>query len=130
MITLKNWYQQQPEVVYFVQTDYQGDEFMKKLVRSKMSKEAWDKIVDRYSDREIYKVITENHSGELHRWVYFKEGEQMCTNIDTVISLIVVYVIGFLCIALVGYRVGCWIGEKTAYKRFTKVCNVCRNKDK
>jgi len=30
MITLKNWYQQQPEVVYFVQTDYQGDKFMKK----------------------------------------------------------------------------------------------------
>ena len=54
----------------------------------------------------------------------------MCTTIDTVISLIVVYVIGFLCIALVGYRVGWWIGEKTAYKRFTKVCNVCRNKDK
>ena len=25
MITLKNWYQQQPEVVYFVQTDYQGE---------------------------------------------------------------------------------------------------------
>ena len=36
---------------------------------------AWDKIVAKYSDREIYKVITENHSGELHRWVYFKEGE-------------------------------------------------------
>ena len=75
MITLKNWYQQQPEVVYFVQTDYQGDEFMKKLVRSKMSKEAWDKTVNRYSGCEIYKVITENHSGELHRWFYFKEGE-------------------------------------------------------
>ena len=75
MITLKNWNQQQPEVVYFVQTDYQGDEFMKKLVRSKMPKEQWDKTVAKYSSREIYKVITENHSGELHRWVYFKEGE-------------------------------------------------------
>ena len=75
MITLKNWYQQQPEVVYFVQTDYQGDEFMKKLVRREMSKEAWDKMVDRYSNREIYKVETENHGGELHRWFYFKEGE-------------------------------------------------------
>ena len=51
----------------------------------------------------------------------------MCTNIDTVISLIVVYIIGFLCIALIGYRIGWWIGEKTAYKRFTKVCNECRN---
>lgn len=75
MITLKNWYKQQPEVVYFVQTDYQGDEFMKKLVRSEMSKEQWDKMIDRYSEREIFKVETENHSGELHRWVYFKEGE-------------------------------------------------------
>ena len=51
----------------------------------------------------------------------------MCTNIDTVISLIVVYVIGFLCIALIGYRIGCWIGEKTAYKRFDRICNECRN---
>jgi len=75
MITLKNWYQQQPKVVYFIQTNFQGDEFMKKLVRSEMSKEQWDKTVDRYSDCEIYKVITENHSGELHRWFYFKEGE-------------------------------------------------------
>ena len=75
MITLKNWNQQQPEVVYFVQTDFQGDEFMKKLVRSKMSKEQRDKTVDRYSDYEIYKVITENHNGELHSWVYFREGE-------------------------------------------------------
>ena len=75
MITLKNWYKQQPEVVYFVQTDYQGDEFMKKLVRSEMSKEQWDKTVDRYSDCEIYKVITENVNGELRSWVYFKEEE-------------------------------------------------------
>ena len=71
MITLKNWDKQQPEVVYFVQTDYQGDEFMKKFV----TKEQWDKIVAKYSDCEIYKVITENHGGELHSWVYFKEGE-------------------------------------------------------
>ena len=75
MITLKNWYKQQPEVVYFIQTDYQGDEFMKKLVRSEMSKERWDKTVAKYSDCEIYKVITENVDGELHSWVYFKEGE-------------------------------------------------------
>ena len=75
MITLKNWNKQQPEVVYFIQTNFQGDEFMKKLVRSEMTKEQWDKFVARFSDREIYKVITENHSGELHSWVYFREGE-------------------------------------------------------
>ena len=75
MITLKNWYQQQPEVVYFVQTDFQGDEFIKKFVRSKMPKEQWDKMVAKYSDREIHKAETENIGGELHRWFYFKEGE-------------------------------------------------------
>lgn len=75
MITLKNWYQQQPEVVYFVQTNYQGDEFMKKIVRSEMNNEQWDKTIAKYSDCEIYKVITENIGSELHRWVYFKEGE-------------------------------------------------------
>ena len=75
MITLKNWYQQQPEVVYFIQTDFQGDEFMKKLVRSEMPKEQWDKMVAKYSDREIHKVETINVGGELHRWFYFKEGE-------------------------------------------------------
>ena len=75
MITLKNWKEQQPQVVYFIQTDFQGDEFMKKLVRREISKEQWDKTVAKYSDREIYKVITENHSGELHSWVYFREGE-------------------------------------------------------
>ena len=75
MITLKNWYKQQPEVIYFVQTDFQGDEFMKKLVRREMQKEQWDKTVAKYSDREIYRVETENINGELHRWVYFKEGE-------------------------------------------------------
>ena len=75
MITLKNWNKQQPEVIYFVQTDYQGDEFMKKFVRSKMSKERWDKVIAKYSDYEIYKVETINVGGELHSWVYFKEGE-------------------------------------------------------
>ena len=75
MITLKNWYKQQPEVVYFVQTDFQGDEFMKKLVRSEMSKEQWNKTVDKFVNREIYRIEFENINGKLHSWVYFKEGE-------------------------------------------------------
>lgn len=75
MITFKNWKDKQPEVVYFIQTNFQGDEFMKKLVRSEMSKERWDKVVAKYSDREIYKVETINVGGELHSWVYFKEGK-------------------------------------------------------
>ncbi len=76
MITLKNWYQQQPEVVYFVQMNWQDDEqILCKLVRSETSKEVWDKTIAKYSDREIYRVDTENVDGELHSWVYFKEGE-------------------------------------------------------
>lgn len=48
---------------------------MKGFVRRKMTKEQWDKVVARYSNCEIYKVITENVGGELHSWVYFREGE-------------------------------------------------------
>ena len=28
------------------------------------------------------------------------------------------------------YKIGCKQGEKTAYRRFTKACNECRNKNK
>ena len=75
IITLKNWDKQQPEVVYFIQTNFQGDEFMKKLVRSEMSKEQWDKTVDKFANREIYRIEFENVNGKSHCWVYFKEGE-------------------------------------------------------
>lgn len=72
MITLKNWNEQQPEVVYFIQINWQNDEFMKKLVRRKMTKSEWDKAIAKYSDREIDKVETKNINGELHSWVYLK----------------------------------------------------------
>ena len=43
-------------------------------------------------------------------------------------------VITLICIVIffqiLMYKIGCKQGEKTAYNRFTKVCNVCRNKDK
>ena len=58
-----------------ISTREQKNQILKKLVRSEMSKEQWDKTVARYSDREIYKVITENIGGELHSWVYFREGK-------------------------------------------------------
>lgn len=78
IVTLDNcqeWFEQQPEVVYFVQTDYQGDEFMKKLVRREMSEEQWDKMVARFSNREIHRIEFENVDGKPHCWVYFREGE-------------------------------------------------------
>ena len=41
-------------------------------------------------------------------------------------------VVALICIAIffqiVMYKIGFMQGEKTAYKRFTKVCNECRNK--
>lgn len=76
MITLKNWNQQQPEVVHFVQLIWQDDDFIRKivkLVRSEIPKEQWDKTVAEYSDREINKVVTQNVDGELHSWVYFED---------------------------------------------------------
>lgn len=72
MITLKNWKDKQPEVVYFIQTNWQNDEFMKRFVRRKMTKEQWDKAIANYSDREIDKIEIENVNGELHSWVYLK----------------------------------------------------------
>ena len=35
-----------------------------------------------------------------------------------------------MCECSIMYKIGCMQGEKTAYKRYTKTCNVCRNKDK
>ena len=49
-----------------------------------------------------------------------------CVNWDFVIESIGVIVFSNILM----YKLGFMQGEKTAYKRFTKVCNVCRNKDK
>ena len=49
-----------------------------------------------------------------------------CVNWDFVIESIGVIVFSNILM----YKLGCMQGEKTAYKRFTKVCNVCRNKNK
>ena len=79
MITLDNckeWFYQQPEKLTFIELNFQEDQrVLCELEKSKTTGEQWDKTVARYSDREIYKVITENVNGELHSWVYFKEGE-------------------------------------------------------
>ena len=41
------------------------------------------------------------------------------------------YVIAFICIIvfvqILMYKLGCIQGEKTAYKRFERICNDCRN---
>ena len=70
MITLDNcqeWFEQQPERLTFVQLNFQDDqEILCELVRNEVTSEQWDRTVAKYSDCEIYKVITENVDGKLH----------------------------------------------------------------
>lgn len=40
-----------------------------------MSKEQWNKIVDKFVNREIYRIEFENVGGKPHAWVYFREGK-------------------------------------------------------
>lgn len=49
-----------------------------------------------------------------------------CINWDFVIELIGTVIF----FQILMYKIGCKQGEKTAYKRFIKSCNECRNKDK
>ena len=46
-----------------------------------------------------------------------------CVNWDFIIESIGVIVFSNILM----YKIGCMQGEKSAYKRFTKVCNECRN---
>ena len=49
-----------------------------------------------------------------------------CVNWDFIIESIGVIVFSNILM----YKIGYMQGEQSAYKRFTKVCNECRNKDK
>ena len=37
--------------------------------------EQWERTIDKFINREIYRIEFENVDGKLHSWVYFKEGE-------------------------------------------------------
>ena len=43
-------------------------------------------------------------------------------------------VVALICIVIffqiLMYKIGCMQGEKSAYKRFERACNECRNKNK
>ena len=52
----------------------------------------------------------------------------MCDCVNWYYAVVLICIVIFFQILV--YKLGCMQGEKTAYKRFTKVCNVCRNKDK
>lgn len=49
-----------------------------------------------------------------------------CLSWYDVISLTCIIVF----VQILMYKIGCKQGEESAYKRFTKVCNECRNKNK
>ena len=79
MITLDNcqeWFEQQPERLTFVQLNFQDDmEILCELVRNEVTSEQWDKTVDKFVNREIYRIEFENVYGKPHCWIYFREGK-------------------------------------------------------
>ena len=45
------------------------------LEKSKTTGEQWDKTVDKYVNREIYRIEFENVNGKPYCWVYFRVGK-------------------------------------------------------
>ena len=79
IITLDNceqWFTQQPEKLTFIELNWQDDmRVLCELEKSKTTREQWNKTVDKFVNREIYRIEFENVDGKSHCWVYFKEGE-------------------------------------------------------
>ena len=79
IVTLDNyeeWLTQQPERLAFIELNWQDDmRVLCELVKNDVTSEQWDKTVDKFANREIYRIEFENVNGKSHCWVYFKEGE-------------------------------------------------------
>lgn len=79
MITLDNcqeWFGQQPERLTFIQLNFQDDqEILCELIKSKTTREQWNRTVDKFVNREICRIEFENVDGKPHCWVYFREGK-------------------------------------------------------
>ena len=79
IVTLDNyqeWFEQQPERLTFIQVNFQDDiEILCVLSKSKTTREQWNRTVNKFVNREIYRIEFENVDGKPHCWVYFKEGE-------------------------------------------------------
>jgi len=79
MITLDNcqeWIEQLPERLTFIEVNWQDDmRVLCELEKGKITSEQWDKTIDKFAKREIYRMEFENVDGKLHSWVYFREGE-------------------------------------------------------
>ena len=79
MITLDNcqeWIEQLPEKVTFIQLNFQDDqEVLCELIKNNVTRDQWNKTIDKFAKREIHRMEFENVDGKLHSWVYFREGE-------------------------------------------------------
>lgn len=79
MITLDNcqeWIEQLPEKVTFIQLNFQDDqEVLCELIKNNVTRDQWNKTIDKFAKREIHSMEFENIGGKLHSRVYFKEGE-------------------------------------------------------
>lgn len=79
MITLDNcqeWIEQLPERLTIIQLNFQDDQqVLCELVRNEVTSEQWDKTIDKFANREIYRIEFENVDGKPYYWVYFKEGK-------------------------------------------------------
>ena len=79
IVTLDNyeeWLTQQPERLAFIELNWQDDmRVLCELVKNDVTSEQWEKTVDKFVNREIYRIEFENVDGKSHCWVYFKEGE-------------------------------------------------------
>ena len=77
IVTLDNcqeWFEQQPERLTFAQLNFQDDqEILCELVRNEVTSEQWDRTVDKFVNREIYRIEFENVDGKPHCWIYFKD---------------------------------------------------------
>ena len=79
IVTLDNcqeWFYQQPEKLTFIELNWQDDMcVLCELEKSKTTREQWNKTVNKFVNREIYRIEFENVDGKPHCWVYFREGE-------------------------------------------------------
>lgn len=79
IVTLDNceeWLTQQPERLAFIELNWQDDiRVLCVLKKSETTSEQWNKTVDKFANRKIYRIEFENVDGKSHCWVYFKEGE-------------------------------------------------------
>ena len=79
IVTLDNyqeWFEQQPEKLTFIELNWQDDMcVLCELEKNKTTKEQWNKTVNKFVNREIYRIEFENVDGKPHCWVYFREGK-------------------------------------------------------